>query len=125
MSQDRISLDELAWKLDQFAYDYDTYNYMDAADSREAGFLQVRSDLIRGNTEGIREFLSGVVQDRDSLDELTSDAESLLRDLYVYEHRGRLSMEEKNSILQQIETRKTQAPEKTGSHKIAEREKAR
>ena len=125
MNKNRVFLDELAGKLDQFAFDYDTYNYMDAVETREVGFLQVRSDLIRGNTEGIKEFLSAVIEDGDSLDQLIADAKSLLKDLDAYENRGKLGIEEKNSILQQIETVKTLSSEKLQNHKTTEKEETR
>ena len=42
----RVTSDVLAAKLDQFGYDFDHYGYMDAVETGEEGFEQIRVVLM-------------------------------------------------------------------------------
>ena len=55
MKDEKVTLDELVAKLDQFGYDFDPYGYMDAVDSREEGFAQIKEELQQGKLSGYRE----------------------------------------------------------------------
>ena len=80
-----MTIDELAQRLDQFAYDYDFYGYMDSVEDRQSGFEQVKEDLLNGDTEGIRSFLQEAVDEMRPDDEMLEEASSLLKDLEAYE----------------------------------------
>jgi hypothetical protein len=58
MKEGNVTLDELAAKLDQFGYDFDPYDYMDAVETREEGFEQIREELPKGHLSGFREYLT-------------------------------------------------------------------
>lgn len=80
-----MTIDELAQRLDQFAYDFDPYGYMDSMDDREAGFEQVKADLQQGDIEGIQSFLQEAIEEMEPDDELLEEASSLLDELESYE----------------------------------------
>jgi hypothetical protein len=84
-----MAIDELAQRLDQFAYDFDYYGYMDSVEDRDTGFVQVREDLVSGDTEGIRSFLQEAIEDMEPDDELLKEASSLLNELESYERSDR------------------------------------
>jgi len=100
MSEEKVTLDELAAKLDQFGYDFDPYGYMDAVSSREEGFEQIREELRQGKLSGYREYLQEVL---DEEGEFAGEAEQLLDLMDRYESRGRLTVQEKQSILARID----------------------
>jgi len=99
MSEERVTVDELAAKLDQFGYDFDPYGYMDSAGSREEGIAQIKGDLLRGNLSGYREYLQEVVEEEG---EFAQEAADLLDLMDRYEKPGRLSVQERQSILSRI-----------------------
>jgi len=80
-----MKIDELAQRLDQFAYDFDYYGYMDAMDDREAGFEQIKAVLQHGDTEGIKSFLQEAIEELEPDGELLEEASSLLDELESYE----------------------------------------
>lgn len=84
-----MTIDELAQRLDQFAYDFDPYGYMDSMDDREAGFEQVKADLQQGDIEGIQSFLQEAIEEMEPDDELLEEASSLLDELESYERSDR------------------------------------
>lgn len=100
MSDEKVTLDELAAKLDQFGYDFDPYGYMDAVSTREEGFEQIREELRQGKLSGYREYLQEVL---DEEGEFAGEAEQLLDLMDRYETRGRLTVQEKQSILARID----------------------
>ena len=114
MSEERVTVDELAAKLDQFGYDFDPYGYMDSVSSREEGIAQIKGDLLRGNLSGYREYLQKVVEEEG---EFAQEAADLLDLMDRYERPGRLSVQEKQSILDRI-------AEITGSGTVPEKGKA-
>ena len=84
-----MTIDELAQRLDQFAYDYDFYGYMDSVEDRQSGFEQVKEDLLNGDTEGIRSFLQEAIDELEPDDEMLDEASSLLKELEAYERSDR------------------------------------
>ncbi|WP_108775970.1 hypothetical protein [Lactimicrobium massiliense] len=84
-----MTIDELAQRLDQFAYDFDPYDYMDSMDNREAGFEQVKADLLHSDVEGIQSFLQEAIEEMEPDDELLEEASSLLDELESYERTDR------------------------------------
>lgn len=100
MKDEDVTLDELAAKLDQFGYDFDPYGYMDAVETRDEGFAQIREDLHKGNLSGYREYLQEVVAEEG---DFAMEARNLLDLMDRYENRGKLTREEKLSILERID----------------------
>lgn len=80
-----MTTDELAQRLDQFAYDFDPYGYIDSMDDREAGFEQAKADLLHSDIEGIKSFLQEAIEEMEPDDELLEEASSLLNELESYE----------------------------------------
>ena len=100
MKEGNVTLDELAAKLDQFGYDFDSYGYMDAVETREEVFEQIREELRKGHIPGFREYLKEVVEEEGNF---AGEAEDILRLMDRYESRGKLTHEQKQSILDRIE----------------------
>ena len=107
MKDEIVTLDELAAKLDQFGYDFDPYGYMDAVETREEGFAKIREDLHKGNLSGYREYLQEVVAEEG---DFATEARDLLDLMDCYENRGKLTQEEKQSILDRIGELSKQKP---------------
>ena len=81
-----LSSEELADKLDQFAYDTDPYGYKDSYDSREEGRAQTLADIQSGGErlEGIKKSLAETIA--ESADQKTIDsAKDLLEDIQRFE----------------------------------------
>ena len=113
MKEEKVTVDELAAKLDQFGYDFDPYGYMDNVSSREEGIAQIKGDLLRGNLSGYREYLQEVVEEEG---EFAQEAADLLDMMDRYERPEWLSVQEKQSILNRI-------AEITGSGKVPQKGK--
>lgn len=113
MKEEKVTVDELAAKLDQFGYDFDPYGYMDNVSSREEGIAQIKGDLLRGNLSGYREYLQEVVEEEG---EFAQEAAGLLDMMDRYERPEWLSVQEKQSILNRI-------AEITGSGKVPQKGK--
>ena len=113
MKEEKVTVDELAAKLDQFGYDSDPYGYMDNVSSREEGIAQIKGDLLRGNLSGYREYLQEVVEEEG---EFAQEAADLLDMMDRYERPEWLSVQEKQSILNRI-------AEITGSGKVPQKGK--
>ena len=72
--------EDLAVKLDRFAYDYDYYGYQDAVDDPEESVLQTKHDLLSNeNIDGIREYLQEIISEDDT--EYVQKAEALLDEI--------------------------------------------
>jgi hypothetical protein len=99
MNGERVTIDELAEKLNQFGYDFDPYGYMDDVSSKEEGFAQIKGELLKGNLYGYRDYLKEVVEEEGKF---APEASDLLDLMDRYENRGKLSVQEKQSILDQI-----------------------
>ena len=65
------------------------YGYMDSMDDREAGFEQVKADLLHSDIEGIQSFLQEAIEEMEPDDELLEEASSLLNELESYERTDR------------------------------------
>lgn len=53
----------LAAQIDQLSYDYDTYQYRDTVDDRDAQIATIAEDIRSGNTEYLHDFLNAIVSD--------------------------------------------------------------
>ena len=53
----------LAAQIDQLSYDYDTYQYRDTVEDRDAQILTIAEDIRSGNTEYLHDFLNAIVSD--------------------------------------------------------------
>lgn len=53
----------LATEIDQFSYDYDTYQYQDTVEDREAQVANITEDIRNGNTGYLNDFLNAVVRE--------------------------------------------------------------
>ena len=53
----------LAAQIDQLSYDYDTYQYRDTVDDRDAQIAIIAEDIRSGNTEYLHDFLNAIVSD--------------------------------------------------------------
>lgn len=53
----------LASEIDQFSYDYDTYQYQDTVEDREAQVANITEDIRSGNTGYLNDFLNAVISE--------------------------------------------------------------
>ena len=53
----------LAAEIDQLSYDYDTYQYNDTVEDREAQVANIAEDIRNGNTEYLNDFLNAMISD--------------------------------------------------------------
>lgn len=53
----------LASQIDQFSYDYDTYQYRDTVEDREAQVANITEDIRNGNTGYLNDFLNEVISE--------------------------------------------------------------
>ena len=53
----------LATEIDQFSYDYDTYQYQDTVEDREAQVANITEDIRNGNTGYLNDFLNAVISE--------------------------------------------------------------
>lgn len=53
----------LASQIDQFSYDYDTYQYQDTVEDREAQVANITEDIRNGNTGYLNDFLNSVISE--------------------------------------------------------------
>ena len=53
----------LASQIDQFSYDYDTYQYRDTVEDREAQVANITEDIRNGNTGYLNDFLNSVISE--------------------------------------------------------------
>ena len=58
-----IQISTLAILIDQFSYNYDTYDYHDTVEDRESQVKKIEDDIRNGNTEYLQEFLNTVILD--------------------------------------------------------------
>ena len=62
-SLDKFQIAILAAQIDQLSYDYDTYQYRDTVEDRDAQIATIAEDIRSGNTEYLRDFLNAIVSD--------------------------------------------------------------
>ena len=62
----------LATQIDQFSYDYDTYQYRDTVEDREAQVANIMEDIRNGNTGYLNDFLNAVIAEgiRDGITDI-------------------------------------------------------
>ena len=62
----------LATQVDQFSYDYDTYQYRDTVEDREAQVANIMEDIRNGNTGYLNDFLNAVIAEgiRDGITDI-------------------------------------------------------
>ena len=53
----------LATEIDQFSYDYDTYQYQDTVEDREAQVANITEDIRNGNIGYLNDFLNAVISE--------------------------------------------------------------
>lgn len=70
-------MEQLAYDIDAFSFDYDPYEYKDCIESREEGVAEVLQSLGSGVTDHIKEFLSDIVEENQDPD-YTENAKRLL-----------------------------------------------
>ena len=56
---------KLAAELDQFSYDYDTYEYWDSVENREEGTDQIVQSILKKDVQPILEWLADVIEEAD------------------------------------------------------------
>ena len=122
MKDEKVTLDELVAKLDQFGYDFDPYGYMDSVDSREEGFAQIKEELQQGKLSGYREYLQEV---RDEGDEFAGEAKEILDLMDRYENQRRLPEQDKQSILARIDELLESKPAMVNAKAVLAKEEAR
>ena len=52
-----------ASQIDQLSYDYDTYQYQDTVEDREAQAANITEDIRNGNTGYLNDFLNAVISE--------------------------------------------------------------
>lgn len=75
--QDEVGL--LAAEIDEFSYDFDTYEYMDTVEDREAQTADIAADIRSGNAGHIVKFLNAAIPDdiREGMMEAFGNGEGL------------------------------------------------
>jgi len=53
---------ELAIKIDELAYDYDTYEYMDTVEDKDANVARIETMILKNKTESLEIFLNSVLK---------------------------------------------------------------
>lgn len=61
---------ELAADIDKFSEEYDTYEYWDAVDDREENVSRIYCDLQSGDAGYIREWLQGVIDEGEPVEDV-------------------------------------------------------
>ena len=68
---------KLAKDIDQFAYEYDTYDYWDSITDREEAVEKLYLELLSGEAlKGLVEYFTGIIDEHDEWEE---EAQDLLR----------------------------------------------
>ena len=60
---DADKADLLAAQIDQLSYDYDTVQYRDTVEDRDAQVANITDDIRNGNTEYLNDFLNAIISD--------------------------------------------------------------
>ncbi len=130
---EEITAQSLAEELNQFAYDYDLYEYRDSVEDPEAHIAMLKSDIESGDTKEIKEFLQGIVEEEDGMPEDIARAKELLEKLAEYKPLAKVEEREEqnynmidnvlNNLPQDPEEKKEPAPQK--EMRVAEIKKVR
>ncbi|MDL2301017.1 ssDNA-binding domain-containing protein [Lachnospiraceae bacterium OttesenSCG-928-D06] len=86
----------LAVEIDQFCYDYDTYEYRDSVDDREEQVKNIEGDIASGEIEYLQDFLQEVIEE-GQVEEDVQRAKELLQKLSEYKPLAKIEeLEEAN-----------------------------
>lgn len=131
-----LSSIELAHQIDEFARDFDLYDYNDMVDDREENVRQIAESIESGNTGHITEFLQGIIdewQDEPDTSEDVRKAKELIDKLAEYKPLAKVEEREEqnynmidnvlNNLPQDPEEKKEPAPQR--EMRMEERKKAR
>ena len=69
-------IERLAADIEQFAFDYDPYEYRDTVDDRETALRELTASLQDGGAQGVRKWLQDIAEDEPG--EWTAEAAALL-----------------------------------------------
>ena len=69
-------IEQLAADIDQFAFDYDPYEYRDTVDDQETALRELTAALQDGDVQGVRKWLQDIAEDEPG--EWTAEAAALL-----------------------------------------------
>ena len=69
-------IEQLAADIDQFSFDYDSYEYRDTVDDRETALRELTASLQDGDAQGVRKWLQDIAEDEPG--EWTAEAVALL-----------------------------------------------
>ena len=69
-------IERLAADIDQFAFDYDPYEYRDTVDDRETALRELTASLQDGGAQGVRKWLQDIAEDEPG--EWTAEVAALL-----------------------------------------------
>ena len=116
---------ELAHQIDEFARDFDLYDYNDMVDDREENVRQIAESIESGDTGHITEFLQGIIdewQDEPDTSEDVRKAKELIDKLAEYKPLAKVEEREEqnynmidnvlNNLPQDSEEKKEPAPQK-------------
>ena len=73
------SIEQLAADIDQFSFDYDTYEYRDQVDNREDALRELTATLRSGDASGVRDWLQEFADENEPGEAVTKAAELLDR----------------------------------------------
>ena len=131
-----LSSIELAHQIDEFARDFDLYDYNDMVDDREENVRQIAESIESGDTGHITEFLQGIIdewQDEPDTSEDVRKAKELIDKLAEYKPLAKVEEREEqnynmidnvlNNLPQDPEEKKEPAPQK--EMRVSEHKKVR
>ena len=75
----RDPIEQLAADIDQFSFDYDTYEYRDQVDNREDALRELTAALRSGDASGVRDWLQEIADENEPGEAATKAAELLDR----------------------------------------------
>ena len=84
---DQQEIKKLAVDLDNFSYEYDTYEYKDTVENREEQVEKLTEDILNKDTAGLKDWLTEVSEESD-IDSDVVTARSLLSRLENAETRS-------------------------------------
>ena len=80
----QMSAEQLATAIDDFAFDFDTYEYHDRVDDREAAVNEIARNIRNQNVGPMKEWLQSIV-DEDEIPENVAQAKKLIGELERFE----------------------------------------
>lgn len=72
---------DLAVKLDNFIYDYDTYGYMEVGETREDAVNNIVGDILKGEVSGYLPMLNDIITDSGEDSDIVSRAKGLIAEI--------------------------------------------